>query len=189
MYVDYQLTSSSSTLDQGSSVVWYINKGLGFKTIDENNLLPNYGNRIVQRKVDLAQANSYFESGDIIKVEVQPYDGYKTGLTYSSSQYTLVNKFVPYVKDVQIKSSAGIVNNSVSHTANLTAYYSFTDTDNSTDQSIVEWYDWTTNTLISTGASLGSSYLSLGQAISFVVQPYDGEYYGQSAESQIINII
>lgn len=189
MYVDYKLASNSLTLDQGSSIVWYINKGAGFSRIDSNNGYPNYDNRLIQRKADLDQANSYFESGDIVKVEVQPYDGYKTGLTYTSNQYTLVNKSVPYVKDVQIKSSIGILNNTVSQSANLTAYYSFTDGDNSIDQSEIKWYDWTSNTLLHTGSSLGSTYLSVGQAISFVVKPFDGEYYGQSVESQIINIV
>lgn len=188
-YVNYNLASNLNTLDQGSSTSWFINKGSGFVRVDENNSLPNYDNRLIQRKSDLNEANSYFEVGDILKVEVRPYDGYKTGLTYTSNQFSFVDKFVPYVKDVQIKSSSSIINNSTSVNSTLTAYYSFTDQDGSSDQSVVNWYDWKTNSMIHTGSSLGSTYLQVGQAISFVVRPYDGEYYGQSVESQIINII
>jgi len=154
----------------------------------ENQVKANTG--IINRlQSDLNEANSYFEVGDILKVEVRPYDGYKTGLTYTSNQFSFVDKFVPYVKDVQIKSSSSIHNNSTSVNSTLTAYYSFTDQDGSSDQSVVNWYDWKTNSMIHTGSSLGSTYLQVGQAISFVVRPYDGEYYGQSVESQIINII
>jgi hypothetical protein len=189
MYVNYDISSNVDINDQGSSTIWYINKGSGFVEINNNNGYPNYANRLSQRILDLDSANNYFESGDIVKVEVQPYDGFKTGIVYSSDSFTLVDKNIPYVSDVQIKSTNSIVNNSTIRTSVLSAYYTFTDADNSSDQSIVKWYDLVSNSLLSTGSSIGSSLLSTGQAIYFTITPYDGEYYGLLSESQIVNII
>ena len=189
MYVSYNISSNANVSDQGSSTTWYINKGSGFVEINNTNGYPNYANRLSQRVSDLDSINNYFESGDIVKVEVQPYDGFKTGIIYSSDSFTLVNKNIPYVSDVQIKSTNPILNNSTVRASTLSAYYRFTDADNSSDQSLIKWYDLVSNTLLATGSSIGSSVLISGQAIYFTVVPYDGEYYGLLSESQIVNIL
>jgi predicted membrane protein len=73
----------------------------------------------------------------------------------------------------------------------LLAYYGYTDSDLSTDSSVVIWYDWATGkrVQIATGATLSSTFVTAGRILSFTVLPYNGVTYGDLVESNVVLVI
>lgn len=188
MFIDYQYYSSQNNAEKGTKTRWYRVRGGTTLEITKSNGLPEYKNRTVQRLADLNGANNYFLPGDQIYVEVVPSDGFKDGITYTSQAITLRSATKPYVTDVQIKINGIIADNSISSGIDLQAYYVF---NNGTDQSIINWYEWTnkTSNLIYTGQTLPKEYVLSGKVISFVITPFNGSDYGYLSESQSVNII
>jgi hypothetical protein len=140
----------------------------------------------------LNEVDNIFRVGDEIFVRIEPKNLYKTGLMYTSEIYTLSSRTKPYVVDVKIKSSTAVVfNQNISSGNILTAYYGYTDSDLSTDLSIITWYDWTTGkrVQITTGATLASSLVTAGKILSFTVLPYNGVTYGDLVESNLVLVI
>lgn len=188
MYLDYKYYSSQNNGEKGTKTRWYRIRSGNTLEITPSNNLPEYKNRTVQRLADLNGANNYFLPGDQIYVEVEPSDGFKYGITYTSEIVTLRSATKPYVTDVQIKVDDVINDNSVSGSRDLNSFYVFY---NGTDQSTINWYEWTNKTqnLIYTGSTLPKEYVSVGKVYSFIVTPFNGSDYGFSAESQSINIV
>ena len=191
IYVSYNFKSLQNTPEGSSNIRWFRTRSGTTLQVTSLNGLTNYDNRVIQKQSDTEGLSSLFIAGDEIYVEIEPNDTFKSGVTYTSEIYTLYDILKPYVSDVQIKTTSTILNNQVTSGIDLTAYYSFTDPESGTDQSIVRWYDWTSGSsvFVYEGAVLPYSYLSYGKALSFIVTPFNGTNYGIPQESNIVNVI
>ena len=90
--------------------------------------------------------------------------------------------------DLKYASNNTIVNNTLLSGSTLIA--SYTPSDLTTDQSKIEWYEWSTGAKkIYDGASLPYINLIKGKVYTFIVTPYDGTTYGTQIESEPIYII
>ena len=192
MIVDYTYNSSDNSVENGSNINWFRTRSGITKQINASNSLPNYDDRTLQKQYHLDGTDSIFLVGDEIFVKIEPKNLYKTGLQYTSEIYTLTSRSKPYAVDVKIKSStAPIINSTIASSNVLTAYYAYTDTDLSTNSSIITWYDWNSGikTFINTGTTLAASFVTTGKLISFTVLPYNGTSYGDLVESEIVLVI
>jgi hypothetical protein len=187
MYVDYNFISENQQFKPRTR--WYRTRtsGGGTTTVELDST-PNYRDRLVQRKVDLSAANSYFNINDQVYVTLEPNDNFDYGITYTSQPIIVKSLSAPYVYDVQIKSTNIIVDSKISANSVLQAYYNFNGT---LDLSTIEWFEWTNgvSNKIAEGSLLNSAVVLRNMAISFIVKPYDGTIYGTPIESQILNII
>jgi hypothetical protein len=190
-YVSYDFKSLQNNFEGTSEIRWFRTRSGNTLQINSINGFTNYDRRVIERQVDTEGIGFLFLPGDEIYVEVIPNDNFKSGILYTSEIYQLYDIQKPYISDVQIKTSSTIVNNQVSNTNNLTAYYNFTDPELGTDQSIVRWYNWSSNSTdyIYQGATLPYTYLTQGMTISFIVTPFNGTNYGIPHESNIVNIV
>ena len=192
MYVDYTYSSSDLSAEKSTNIYWFRTRSGSTKQINSLNSLPNYDDRNLQKQYHLNEKDNIFIAGDEIYVKVEPKNLYKTGLSYTSEIYTLSSRSKPYAIDVKIKSTTAVVlNQTISVGNTLSAYYAYTDTDLNTDSSIVIWYDWTTGkrVQIATGATLASSFVTVGKILSFTVLPYNGVTYGDLVESNLVLVV
>ena len=145
----------------------------------------------MQKKSDLLENNNYFIENDVIYATVEPFDSIDYGIVYTTDNIILKDIQAPFVYDVQIKSLSNVINNTIFSLSELQAYYVFNNSNFGTDQSLVEWYEWTNGktSKILEGSVLNSSYVTSGKAFSFKVTPYNGQIYGIPIESSIINIL
>lgn len=188
--LEYDYASDFNTAEDETNTSWWINKTGQFVQIIPSNGYPNYDNRLVQRQKDLYNASGFFEAGDQIYVKVQPKDKYKYGSEYTSEIYTLNAYTKPEVDGVIIKSTNSIVNSATSSGSTLSALYTYRDEDLNTNESIVTWYDWTSESPeLYTGSSLPDTYVTSGRIISYIVRPFNGLNYGNSIESNVLYII
>ncbi len=191
IYVSYDFKSLQNNFEGSSEIRWFRIRSGNTLQINSINGLVNYDNRVIERQVDLEGAGFLFNAGDEIYVEVIPNDNFKSGITYTSEIYQLYDILKPYVSDIQVKTTSTILNNQVPSSLDLTAYYNFVDPESGTDQSIVRWYNWASNSTeyIYQGSILPNSFLSSGMVISFIVTPFNGTNYGIPQESNVVNII
>ena len=192
MYLDYVYESDVNSKEYYPRTKWYRTRTSGLLTTTiELDSAPNYRNRIVQKKSDLLENNNYFIENDVIYATIEPFDSIDYGIVYTTDNIILKDIQAPFVYDVQIKSLSDVINNTISSLSELQAYYIFNNSNFGTDQSLVEWFEWTNGktSKILEGSVLNSSYVTSGKAFSFKVTPYNGQIYGIPIESSIINII
>jgi hypothetical protein len=192
MYLDYAFESEINAKEFYPRTKWYRSRTSGILTTTiELDSSPNYRNRIVQKKSDLFENNNYFIESDILYATIEPYDSIDYGIIYTTEDIILKDIPAPYVYDVQIKSLININNNTIQSLSQLDAYYVFNNSNFGTDQSMVEWYEWTNGktSKIIEGNILNYSYVTSGKAFSFKVTPYNGQTYGIPIESSIIHIL
>jgi predicted RNA-binding protein with TRAM domain len=192
MYLDYVYESGVNSKEYYPRTKWYRSRTSGLLTTTiELDSAPNYRNRIVQKKSDLLENNNYFIENDVIYATIEPFDSIDYGIVYTTDNIILKDIEAPFVYDVQIKSLSDVINNTISSLSELQAFYIFNNSNFGTDQSLVEWFEWTNGktSKILEGSVLNSSYVTSGKAFSFKVTPYNGQIYGIPIESSIINII
>ena len=189
MYVDYDYNSPENNQEYPARIKWYRTRTTGVATTTiELDSTPNYRNRIVENNTDTNESNAYFSENDQVYVTVEPYDGFDYGIAYSSDPVILKDITIPYVYDLKYASNNTIVNNTLLSGSTLIA--SYTPSDLTTDQSKIEWYEWSTGAKkIYDGASLPYINLIKGKVYTFIVTPYDGTTYGTQIESEPIYII
>jgi len=73
--------------------------------------------------------------------------------------------------------------------ATVSAQYVFEDIDGSNDESIVNWYNQDSNTVIHTGIVIPASLVVSGSVLSFIVTPYDGQNHGTSVRSDEVTVL
>ena len=147
---------------------------------------PEYNNRTVERKADVADGD-WFKTSDIIRVKVTPSDGISEGTTVSSDATTLTGDNIPYVSGVTIAATGKVEDPASSGNyyapagTELRAYYSYTDADTGTvvingvaHTSLVEWYLNDSATVYSTLPMIPAGTTTAGQSLSFRVTPRDG---------------
>jgi hypothetical protein len=134
---------------------------------------------------DSSLTSGFFQKGDIISVEVIPYDGGKYGAAVSSPSIYVQNS-PPSVTNVVISPQ------NPTEIDDLTAEpIGFVDPDESDDNEMYS-YSWIKNGVAISGVvenTLDSAYFMEGDVISVRVIPSDGEDNGPSTASDDITIL
>jgi len=208
--VTYDYYQEDNNAEQGTTIEWYVMK---YGTTTYIHYAP-YDNRNVMRASDVPGNNpgSPFGEFDKLYVVVTPKDANNTGIPVTSNSVTFGGYIPPYIIPTVITSKltvpATIIadendadltrdNNNILNAViqNLVASYTYYDPntgDDSSDNSTIEWYKNGEGTPSYTSTypdlTLPLSYLKVGQVWSYVITPYDGNFYGYKVESEEVII-
>jgi hypothetical protein len=143
---------------EGYSFAWTIN---GSAAGDATDLL---GNHLTTR-------------GDVVQVEVTPFDGIDTGATVLGGPVTIGNS-APTLGSVSITPNPALTGDALS-----CSWSGFLDADGDSDASTVEWFIDGTSAGTSTELSAG---FSGGDTVTCVVTPHDGSDAGATVSATVV---